>query len=142
MINEVRIFDGEGNLKETVIPELFFDNMKKFQSHSCRNSSCTNMTTNRHYCTQACRIELQKRQAEEKRIARKKMEALKPKRLCSNEGCEVVLDSSKKKFCSRKCASDAGRDARHKKADETKRELKNIRESGDYFKGDKHEVFR
>lgn len=142
MINEVRVFDGEGNLKATVIPELVFDNMKKFQSHSCRNSSCKNMTTNRHYCTQACRFEVQKRQAEEKRIARKKMEELKPKRPCTNEGCEKKLEQRQSKFCSRKCAGDAGRDARHKKAEESKKHLKKLRETGNYFKGTANEIFR
>lgn len=142
MINEVRIYDGEGNLKATVMPELAFDNMKKFQPHLCKNTGCGETTTNRHYCSQPCRVAVKMRKEKAKRAEKKRLEALKPKRLCSNEGCEVVLDSSKKKFCTKKCASDAGRDSRHKKADETKRELKNIRESGAYFKGDADEKYR
>lgn len=142
MINEVRIFDGKGNLKATVIPELRFDSLKKFQPHLCRNSDCGKTTTNHHYCSKECRVVLKMRKEKAKRAEKKRLDALLPKRYCNNAGCEVVLDSSKKKFCKKKCAREAGVDSRHKKADETKRELKNIRKSGDYFKGDKHEVFR
>ena len=142
MINEVRIFDGKGNLKATVIPELRFDSLKKFQPHLCKNTGCGASTTNRHYCSKPCRLAVKMRKEKSKRAEKKRLDGLLPKRYCNNEGCEVVLDSSKKKFCKKKCAREAGEDARNKKADEKKQELKNIRESGDYFKGDANEIFR
>lgn len=130
MISEVRIYDGEGNLKETVIPELLFDNMKKFQSHKCSNKGCKKKTTNRHYCSPACRVAVKMRKEKAKRVEKKRLDELKPKRTCANKGCKKLLDSSKKQYCEKKCAREATRANSVIRETNQKKILKEIRESG------------
>ena len=128
MINEVRIFDGDGNLKGTVMPELIFDNMKKFQPHICRHTPCGEITTNRHYCSEACRTAVKRKKEKAKIAEKKRLYELQPKRICKLDGCDVVLTSNRKKYCTKKCARKANEGQRIKKAEEVKEKLRRLKE--------------
>ena len=130
MDNSVRIYNADMKLVAVVQPELTFDTMKKFQPHICRNGKCGAITTNRHYCTAECRVAFRSKKEKVKRIEAKRVEELRPKKECTNEGCKEKLEKSKQKFCSSKCADEAGIGMRREKAEISKRKLKEIRKNG------------
>jgi len=101
MINEVRIYDGHGNLKEIVLPVLTSEplNKKKFQPHECRNSKCKETTTKKNYCSSECMREVMRRRD---RIKRAEAKAKRPKKFCVIcKKTELVGKSVK--YCSDPC---------------------------------------
>lgn len=139
MFNEVKIYkpvlcfkanNAPLALSEVVKPVLDFENLKKFKEHKCKNKKCNVKTTRKFYCSDACSDEAVSSKRESNRAEKQRLEALQPKRYCSNKGCKEILNSAKKKYCSRKCSSDAGRAERHRKAEIAKQKLREIRASG------------
>lgn len=132
MINEVRIYNANMKLVSVVTPELTFENMKKFQPHICRHGGCGKTTTNRHYCSADCRVAVKAKQEKAKRVAKAKIEDAKPKIDCTNLGCPEKLASRQSKYCSKKCAAQAGIGTRRAEAEISKQKLKELRENGNY----------
>jgi hypothetical protein len=119
-------------LVAVVTPELTFDNMKKFQPHLCGNGKCGTMTTNRHYCSDLCRLDIRDKAYKAKRAALAKIEDAKPTRICVNKNCKTKLIKRKLKFCSRKCSESVGLVTRRKEAEVRKTKLKELRKNGTY----------
>jgi len=136
MTNEVRIYRpylcynktiAPLAFVEAVIPTLETKNMKKFEPHKCKNFSCVEMTTNRHYCSDACRTAVKRRKEKDKIAEKKRLFDLQPKRICNLDGCDVVLTSNRKKYCTKKCARKANEGQRIKKTDEAKEKLRKLK---------------
>jgi len=128
--NSVRIYNADMKLVAVVKPELTFDTMKKFQPHICSNGKCGAMTTNRHYCSAECRKDYRAKKEKAKRTEANRIEELRPKKECTNKGCKEKLEKRKPKFCSKKCADEAGVGMRRAQAEISKRKLKELRENG------------
>ena len=128
MINEIRIYDGQGRLKETIKPELVFNNIiKKFDPHSCRSPRCKENTTNRHYCSDTCRSSHRYLQKKAKNEEKKRLEEARPKRHCTNRGCNKVLTPRRVKFCSKVCCNESVRRRLKKRELENRKLLKQIK---------------
>ena len=55
-LHEVRVYDGQGNLKESFVPVVNYEggDKIKYPSHKCTNISCETMTTKRGTCGPDC----------------------------------------------------------------------------------------
>lgn len=130
MINDVRIYDGQGRLKATIKPELVLNPhgfAKKFEPHICRSPRCYETTTNRHYCSDRCRKSHRYLQKKAKNQEKKRLEQARPKRHCTNRGCNKVLTARRPKFCSKVCCADSVRRRLKKRELENRKLLKQIK---------------
>lgn len=131
MIHEVRVFDGEGNLKEIIQPVFNYDPkpVKEFQEHKCKSSGCENMTKKKNYCSEACR-----KKSSRKRELRRRAEENSLKETLYCQLCNAVLKSPRRKYCSPACDKKAAR-AKWEKSNEKikqilmekKKEIKNAK---------------
>ena len=127
MINEVRVYDGQGQLKKTVKPQLDFDNIKKFKPHGCRRPSCLSLTTNRHYCSDKCRSTHRELRENRKREEKREKRARLKDRYCSVPGCNAVLSTRRTNYCSKKCTRFAYVEARIRRDEAHKIKLKKLK---------------
>ena len=120
MIYEVRVFDGKGNLKET-ITEFDLDahkfNKKKFPEHECKAYGCTELTTKRNYCSKECQQRVTAKRAKNKRDEKN---ASRPKLFCFM--CKQELVSPRTKYCGEFCETEG----RRKKEQEAKERIDEI----------------
>ena len=102
MIHEVRVFDGQGNLKE-VITEFDCEptNIKKYQEHVCNNSQCQELTTRKNYCSTKCADFVGSEKVRKKREAREEERRNRPQKYCVT--CDSPLIGQQKKFCTAEC---------------------------------------
>jgi len=127
MKNEVRIYDGQGRLKAVIQPELVLNNIRKFDPHICRSPKCNETTTNRHYCGEKCRAAHRYKQKKLKLAEKQRLEEARPKRHCTNKGCDKVLAPRRVKFCSKVCCNESVRRRLKKRELDNRKLLKQIK---------------
>lgn len=128
MINEVRIYDGQGRLKAVVQPQLVLSNkIKSFDPHICRSPRCNETTTNRHYCGERCRATHRYLRKKANLAEKQKLEDARPKRYCTNKGCNKALTARRLKFCSKVCCNEAVRKRLRGREIEKKEKLKKLK---------------
>ena len=123
---QIRVYDGQGNLKKVVEPVFDYDSMKsprkKHPEHECDASGCTVLTTKKNYCSKKCQTEVMKKREKNKRAEKN---ASRPKVLCAV--CDAELVPRRSVYCSDSC-SVIGTKIKMKEASErNKKKLKRKR---------------
>ena len=108
MIHEVRVFDGEGNLKEIIMPIFDYEapaigNSKKKKCPECKKEKM--MKGNTKFCSATCSKTTKIRKEKARRAQRKREEALKPIVPC--ELCGKPVKGKRIKYCGAICDKKA-----------------------------------
>ncbi len=105
MIHEVRIFDGEGNLKDVVQPvfDYSFDSIGAVSMKVCPECKHqAELKGNQKFCSPDCSKKYKSRKDKAKRKAKKELEDAKPIVLCKVCGVEPVT-GRRVLYCSDTC---------------------------------------
>jgi hypothetical protein len=112
MLHEVRVYDGQGNLKKTIQPVFDYEAkaIGNKTKKSCANTKCgktSNLKGNQRYCSPDCARDTKQRKEKARRAERKKLEEAKPVVPC--EICGDPVKGTRKKYCSEDCDQKARR---------------------------------
>jgi|21_taG_2_1085346.scaffolds.fasta_scaffold23464_4 predicted nucleic acid-binding Zn ribbon protein len=133
MLGEVRIYDGEGNLKKIVNPFIDYSskNLKgNSKLHKCFNFKCRKKTKRKKYCSDDCKKEAMQIRQQRERKERESAKAKKPALFCVNKECGKKLRLNRKKYCSEKCELVLRKIKDRKKAAEINKRNEEIRNAG------------
>ena len=110
-MNEVRVFDGQGNLKEILQPVFDYETArpgKKMTKVCCECGKTSPCTGNQKYCSPECGKAHKHRVEKARRANQLKARESKPTVpciICS----KPVVDLAQRKYCSETCALNARR---------------------------------
>jgi len=104
LIHEVKIFDGDGNLKKIIQPVFDYEfkamgNVTKKQCPECKKT--TKLKGNQKFCGPDCARANKQRKEKARRAERKRLEAAKPIVPC--ELCGQPVTGMRKKYCGEVC---------------------------------------
>ena len=132
MLHEVRVYDGQGNLKKIIKPKMNYEAKPICggkEKKVCANQQCkktTIMKGNQKYCHPNCAREEKLRLSKVIREAKKKFEKAKPIVPCGI--CEEPVTGTRIKYCSEVCDQKARKLKSKKKQEETNARIKIRRE--------------
>jgi len=104
LIHEVKIFDGDGNLKKIIQPVFDYDfkamgNVTKKQCPECKKT--TKLKGNQKFCTAECARRHKQKKEKARRDERNRFKAAKPIVPC--ELCGQPVTGMRKKYCGEVC---------------------------------------
>jgi len=108
MIHEVRIYDGQGNLKDVVQPVFDYEtkaigNVTKKECPECKKT--TKLKGNQKFCTPDCAKANKTRKERARREERKRLEEAKPVVPCHL--CGQPVTGGRRKYCGEICDQKA-----------------------------------
>lgn len=107
MLGEVKIFDGQGNLKEIVQPVFNYEcaPVRKYLAHECFNKKCHIVTQRKFFCSSTCAELVKEARKKTRRADRQAEKADRPTRPCQICG----EPTPRLKNCSTQCMEIANR---------------------------------
>ena len=104
MIHQVKIFDGDGNLKKIIQPVFDYEfkamgNVTKKKCPECKKT--TRLKGNQKFCSPDCASSNKQRKEKARRAERKRLEEAKPIVPC--ELCGSAVKGKRKKYCGEAC---------------------------------------
>ena len=107
LVPEIKVFDGQGNLKEIIQPVFNYEcePLRKYAPHECQYKECQIITKRRFFCSTACAEKVKEGRKKARRENRKAEKTGKPTRPC--QICEKP--TARLKNCSTRCLEIANR---------------------------------
>ena len=113
MLGQVKVFDGNGNLKEVIQPFPNYEAHPRLKTleHKCPRTGCGKLTKRKVYCSKDCAAEMKRVKTEANkikyagnRLAAKIVKAEIPCRVCG-----TIIASNRSVYCKPKCRDEAGK---------------------------------